>query len=468
MAESNPQTVVLSGDGRSVELPLLEGSIGPSVIDVRKLYGDTGWFTYDPGYTSTASCTSRITYIDGEEGILLHRGYSIEDLATKSDFLEVAYLILFGELPTREQKAKFVHGVTYHTMVHEQIMYLFRGFRRDAHPMAVMIAVVGALSAFYHEDLDINDPHNRMIASYRLVAKVPTIAAMAYKYSVGQPFMYPRNDLTYAENFLHMMFGVPCEPYKVNPVLARALDRIFILHADHEQNASTSTVRLVGSTGASPYAAIAAGIASLWGPAHGGANEAVVSMLKEIGSVRRIPEFIARAKDRNDPFRLMGFGHRVYKHYDPRAAVLRESAHEVLAELGKADDPLLPIAMELEKIALEDEYFVERRLFPNVDFYSGHHPAGDGHPDLDVHGDLRARAHGRLGGAVERDGRGPGAEDRPAAPAVRRADAAAVRADRAARLKPSGPGGRTPGAAAWFSASLRTRRIYARSTSSIL
>ena len=371
MSEVN-QTVALSDrSGSTLELPLLAGSIGPEVIDIRKLYAETGRFTYDPGYTSTASCSSKITYIDGEEGVLLHRGYAIEDLATNSDFLDVAYLIMFGELPTAEQKAKFVNGVTYHTMVHEQIMYLFRGFRRDAHPMAVLIAVVGALSAFYHEDLDIEDPHNRMIASYRLVAKVPTIAAMAYKYSVGQPFMYPRNDLSYAENFLQMVFAVPCEPYKVNPVLAKALDRIFILHADHEQNASTSTVRLVGSSGASPYAAIAAGIASLWGPAHGGANEAVVNMLKEIGSLERIPEFIARAKDRSDPFRLMGFGHRVYKNYDPRAAVLRESAHEVLADLGKADDPLLPIAMELEKIALEDDYFVERKLFPNVDFYSG-------------------------------------------------------------------------------------------------
>ncbi len=372
MTESNMRTITLSDrGGESAELPVLSGSMGPEVIDIRKLYADTGRFTYDPGYTSTASCSSKITFIDGEEGILLHRGYPIEELATRSDFLEVAYLILFGELPTAEQKAKFVHGVTYHTMVHEQIMYLFRGFRRDAHPMAVMIAVVGALSAFYHEDLDIEDPHNRMIASYRLVAKVPTIAAMAFKYAAGQPFIYPRNDLSYAENFLHMMFAVPCEPYKIRPVLAKALDRIFILHADHEQNASTSTVRLVGSTGASPYAAIAAGIASLWGPAHGGANEAVVNMLKEIGSVDRIPDFIGRAKDRNDPFRLMGFGHRVYKHYDPRAAVLRESAHEVLAELGKADDPLLPIAQELEKIALEDDYFVERKLFPNVDFYSG-------------------------------------------------------------------------------------------------
>jgi citrate synthase len=372
MTQSNYAKVTLSDqEGKATELSLLEGTMGPSVIDIRKLYADTGHFTYDPGYTSTASCTSKITYIDGEEGVLLHRGYPIEALATKSDFLEVAYLIIFGELPTAAQKAKFVHDVTYHTMVHEQILMLFRGFRRDAHPMAVMIAVVGALSAFYHEDLDIQDPHNRMIATYRLVAKVPTIAAMAYKYSVGQPFMYPRNDLTYAENFLHMTFGVPCEAYRPNPVLAKALDRIFILHADHEQNASTSTVRLVGSTGASPYAAIAAGIASLWGPAHGGANEAVVSMLSEIGSVDRIPDFLERAKDRNDPFRLMGFGHRVYKNYDPRAAVLRESAHEVLAELGRADDPLLPIAEELEKVALNDDYFVERKLFPNVDFYSG-------------------------------------------------------------------------------------------------
>ncbi|NJO38862.1 MAG: citrate (Si)-synthase [Rhizobiales bacterium] len=359
------------GGNAGAEFPVLEGTIGPEVIDIRKLYAETGRFTYDPGFTSTASCSSKITFIDGEEGVLLHRGYSIEDLATKSDFLEVAYLILFGELPTASERAKFINGVTYHTMLHEQINYLFRGFRRDAHPMAVMVAVVGALSAFYHEDLDINDPHNRLIASYRLVAKVPTIAAWAYKYSVGQPFMYPKNDLSYSENFLHMMFSVPCEEYKISPVLSKALDRIFILHADHEQNASTSTVRLVGSSGASPYAAISAGIASLWGPAHGGANEAVVNMLAEIGSVDNIAASIRRAKDKNDPFRLMGFGHRVYKNYDPRASVLRESAHEVLAELGKADDPLLPIAMELEKIALEDAYFVERKLFPNVDFYSG-------------------------------------------------------------------------------------------------
>ena len=372
MTDDSHGKVALSQGGEAVgEFAVLEGSLGPSVIDIRTLYRDTGRFTYDPGYTSTASCTSKITFIDGEEGVLLHRGYSIEELATKSDFMEVAYLILFGELPSRAEKDKFVHDVTYHTMIHEQVRALYQGFRRDAHPMAVLIAVVGALSAFYHEDLDIEDPHNRKIASFRLIAKMPTIAAMAYKFSVGQPFMYPRNDLSYAENFLWMMFGVPCEPYKPNPVLAKALDRIFILHADHEQNASTSTVRLVGSTGASPYAAIAGGIASLWGPAHGGANEAVVEMLKQVGSVERIPEFLERAKDKNDPFRLMGFGHRVYKNYDPRASVLRESAHEVLQELGKADDPLLPIAMELEKIALEDDYFVERKLFPNVDFYSG-------------------------------------------------------------------------------------------------
>ncbi len=372
MTEPDQKRVVLTDPGgRSVELPLLDGTMGPAVIDVRRLYADTGYFTYDPGYMATASCKSKITFIDGEKGILLHRGYPIQELATRSNFLEVAYLILFGELPTEREYQRFVDGVTYHTMLHEQVRQLYTGFRRDAHPMAVLIAVVGALSAFYHEDLDIDDPHNRLIASYRLIAKMPTITAMAYKFTVGQPFMYPRNDLGYAENFLHQMFAVPCEEYRPNPVLARALDRIFILHADHEQNASTSTVRLVGSTGASPYAAIAGGIASLWGPAHGGANEAVVRMLKEIGTVERIPEFIARAKDKNDPFRLMGFGHRVYKNYDPRAAVLRESAHEVLAELGRADDPLLPIAQELEKIALEDDYFVERKLFPNVDFYSG-------------------------------------------------------------------------------------------------
>lgn len=358
-------------DGKSVEFPVLQGTIGPDVVDVRKLYGQTGMFTYDPGFTSTASCSSKITFIDGDEGILLHRGYSIEDLAKNSSFLETAYLILNGELPTKDEFENFRNGVTYHTMIHEQIQFLFRGFRRDAHPMAVMIGVVGALSAFYHEDLITDDPHHRMIATYRLIAKIPTIAAMCFKYNVGQPFVYPRNDLDYAGNFLHMMFAVPCEPYKVNPVLAKALDRIFILHADHEQNASTSTVRLVGSTGASPYAAIAAGIAALWGPAHGGANEAVVKMLEEIGSPDRIPDFIARAKDKDSHSRLMGFGHRVYKNYDPRAGVLKESADEVLEVLGQKNNPKLAIAKELERIALNDDYFAQRKLFPNVDFYSG-------------------------------------------------------------------------------------------------
>jgi citrate synthase len=357
--------------GSAVELPVLKGTLGPDVIDIRKLYSGTGLFTYDPGFTSTAACSSTITFIDGDEGVLLHRGYSIEELAKQSDYLEVCYLILHGELPTAAQKAKFVHDITYHTMLHDQIQFLFRGFRRDAHPMAVMIAVVGALSAFYYEDLDVDDPHNRMVATHRLIAKVPTIAAMAYKYSIGQPFVYPRNDLDYASNFLNMMFSVPCEPYQVNPVMAKALDRIFILHADHEQNASTSTVRLVGSTGASPYAAIAAGIASLWGPAHGGANEAVLTMLREIGSPSNIKDFLAKVKDKDSHQRLMGFGHRVYRNYDPRAAVLKESADAVLAELGRRENPLLQIARELETIALNDEYFVKRKLFPNVDFYSG-------------------------------------------------------------------------------------------------
>jgi len=365
------ETASFTVDDARHDFPVMGGTLGPDVVDIRKFYGETGRFTYDPGFTSTASCKSKITYIDGEQGILLHRGYRIEELAEKSDFLEVAYLLLWGELPTPKEKETFVHGVTYHTMIHDQINNIVRGFRRDGHPMAVMIAVVSALSAFYHEDHDSNDPHHRMIASYRLVAKIPTVAAMAYKYSIGQPFMYPRNDLSYPENFLYMMFGVPCEPWKEKPTLSKALDKIFILHADHEQNASTSTVRLVGSSGASPYAAIAAGIASLWGPAHGGANEAVVNMLEQIGSVERIPEYLERAKDKDDPFRLMGFGHRVYKNYDPRAGVLKRSAHEVLEELGKGDNPKLAIAMELERIALEDEYFQERKLFPNVDFYSG-------------------------------------------------------------------------------------------------
>lgn len=355
----------------SVDLPLLTGTIGPDVADVRRLYADTGLFTFDPGFTSTASCESKITYIDGDEGVLLYRGYPIEDLAMHGDFSEVCYLLLFGELPSAGQKAEYVNGITYHTMVHEQLRNLFGGFRRDAHPMAIMCGVVGALSAFYHDSTDINDPHQRMIASYRLIAKMPTIAAMAYKYSVGQPFIYPLNDLDYAENFLHMMFSVPCEPYRPSPTLSRAMDRIFTLHADHEQNASTSTVRLAGSSGANPFACIAAGIACLWGPAHGGANEAALNMLEQIGSKDRINEFVKRAKDKDDPFRLMGFGHRVYKNYDPRATVMRETTHEVLDELGIQNDPLLETAMELERIALEDEYFIEKKLYPNIDFYSG-------------------------------------------------------------------------------------------------
>jgi len=370
---ANRDTVTLTDNttGKSLDLPILSGSIGPRAIDVSKLYAETGYFTYDPGFTSTASCDSDITYIDGDIGVLMHRGYLIEDLAEHSDFMDVCYLLLHGELPDAKEKAAFEKSITYHTMLHEQMNYFFRGFRRDSHPMAVMVGMVGAMSAFYHDSTDINDPHQRMVASHRLIAKMPTIAAMAYKYSVGQPFVYPRNNLRYAENFLHMMFSVPCEEYKISPVLARAMDRIFILHADHEQNASTSTVRIAGSSNANPFACIAAGIASLWGPAHGGANEAVLQMLTEIGSKDRIPEFIKRAKDKDDPFRLMGFGHRVYKNYDPRAKVMQKSCHEVLAELGIEDDPLLDIAMALEKIALEDDYFIERKLFPNVDFYSG-------------------------------------------------------------------------------------------------
>ena len=356
--------------GSAVELPILEGTIGPAVIDIRALYAGTGKFSYDPGFTATGSCKSNITYIDGEQGLLLHRGYPIDELAEHSDFLEVSYLLLYGELPNAAEKDHFVNTITKHTMVHEQINYLYRGFRRDAHPMAVMIGVVGALAAFYHDTTDIDDPKQRLIASHRLIAKMPTFAAMAYKYSIGQPFVYPRNDLTYAENFLHMMFAVPCEEYQINPIQARAMDRLLILHADHEQNASTSTVRLAGSSGANPYACIAAGIATLWGPAHGGANEAVLQMLEEIGTVDNIPTFVARAKDKDDPFRLMGFGHRVYKNYDPRATVMRNTCHEVLDDLGISDE-LLRIAMELERIALEDEYFVERKLYPNVDFYSG-------------------------------------------------------------------------------------------------
>ncbi|MEJ2120444.1 MAG: citrate synthase [Alphaproteobacteria bacterium] len=364
-------TLIDNSSNKSVDLDILSGTVGPRVIDIRKLYANTGYFTYDPGFTATGSTESKITFIDGDKGILLHRGYPIEELAEHSTFPEVCYLLLYGELPTKEQFEVFEHTITRHTMLHEQIANFYRGFRRDAHPMAIMCGVVGALSAFYHDSTDIDDPYQRMVASHRLIAKMPTIAAMAFKYSIGQPFMYPRNDLSFAENFLYMTYAVPCEEYNVNPVVARAMDRIFILHADHEQNASTSTVRLAGSSGANPFACIAAGIASLWGPAHGGANEAVLDMLLEIGNKANINEYIKRAKDPDDSFRLMGFGHRVYKNYDPRAKVLRESAHAVLDALDIRDDPLLALAMELEKIALEDEYFVEKKLFPNVDFYSG-------------------------------------------------------------------------------------------------
>ena len=372
MNEKNSGTFTLINDktGEKYTLPVIDGTTGPSVIDVRTLYGETDHFTFDPGYTSTGSCESALTYIDGDKGILLHRGYPIEQLAEHSNFLEVAHLLLYGDLPNQQESEKFVTDITYHTMLHDQLMNFYRGFRRDAHPMAIMCGVVGALSSFYHDSTDIADPHARMVASYRLIAKVPTIAAMAFKYSLGQPFNFPQNKLTYAENFLQMLFGVPSEEYEINPVLARAMDRLLILHADHEQNASTSTVRLAGSSGANPFACIAAGIASLWGPAHGGANEAVLNMLNEIGDKSRVGEYVKRAKDKDDPFRLMGFGHRVYKNYDPRATVMMQSCHEVLDDLG-INDPLLELAMELEKIAREDEYFVERNLYPNVDFYSG-------------------------------------------------------------------------------------------------
>ena len=370
-AKNNTKPATLSVGDKSHEFPILSGTVGPDVVDISKLYAQTGMFTYDPGFTSTASCQSKITYIDGDEGVLLYRGYPIEQLAQKGDFLETCYLLLYGELPTKAQKDDFDFRVTHHTMVHEQMTRFFQAFRRDAHPMAVMVASVGALAAFYHDSTDINDPTQRMIASMRMIAKVPTLAAMAYKYSIGQPFVYPQNNLDYASNFLRMCFAVPCEEYVVNPVLADALDKIFILHADHEQNASTSTVRLAGSSGTNPFAAIASGVACLWGPAHGGANEAALNMLEEIGSVDNISEFIKQVKDKNSGVRLMGFGHRVYKNYDPRAKLMRETCHEVLNELGLHNDPLFKLAMELEKIALEDEYFVSRKLYPNVDFYSG-------------------------------------------------------------------------------------------------
>ncbi|HEX6320280.1 MAG TPA: citrate synthase [Burkholderiales bacterium] len=358
-------------DGRTLEFPVLPGSVGPEVVDIRTLYGKSGMFTYDPGFLSTASCSSSITYIDGDEGVLLYRGYPIEQLAQQCDFLEVCYLLWHGELPNHRQKDEFDHIVTHHTMVHEQLARLYQGFRRDAHPMAVMVGVVGAMSAFYHDALDIADARHREISAFRLIAKLPTIVAMSYKYNIGQPFMYPRNSLSYTANFMHMMFGVPADEYKVNDVLVRALDRIFILHADHEQNASTSTVRLCGSSGANPYACIAAGIASLWGPAHGGANEAALQMLEDIGDVSKVGEFIKQVKDKNSGVRLMGFGHRVYKNYDPRAKLMRETCHEVLNELGLHNDRLFKLALALEKIALEDDYFVSRKLYPNVDFYSG-------------------------------------------------------------------------------------------------
>jgi len=358
-------------DGRNLEFPVLSGTIGPDVVDIRTLYGKSGVFTYDPGFLSTASCSSTITYIDGDAGVLLYRGYPIEQLAQHCDFLEVCYLLLNGELPDAAQKKEFDGIVMRHTMVHDQLNRFFTGFRRDAHPMAVMVGVVGALSAFYHDALDISDPHHRTVSAFRLIAKLPTIVAMAYKYNMGQPFMYPKNDLSYSANFMRMMFAVPSEDYVVNPVLVRALDRIFILHADHEQNASTSTVRLAGSSGANPFACIAAGIACLWGPAHGGANEACLQMLEEIGDVTKIGEFIAKVKDKNSGVRLMGFGHRVYKNHDPRAKLMRETCHEVLNELGLHNDRLFKLAIALEKIALEDDYFVSRKLYPNVDFYSG-------------------------------------------------------------------------------------------------
>ena len=371
MTSQQKATLSFTDGTPSVEFPVYQGTMGPDVVDIRKLYGQSGKLTYDPGFMSTASCESKITYIDGDKGELLYRGYPIEQLAEQSHHLEVCYLLLYGELPTKAQLADFEKRVTRHTMVHEQMHYFFRGFRRDSHPMATMVGVVGAMSAFYDDSTDVNDPWQREVAAIRLIAKVPTIAAMAYKYSIGQPFVYPKNSLSYAGNFLHMCFSVPCEEYVVNPVLEKAMDRIMMLHADHEQNASTSTVRLAGSSGANPFACIAAGIACLWGPAHGGANQACLEMLREIGTVERIPEIIDRAKDKNDPFRLMGFGHRVYKNFDPRAKVMKESADEVLSLLGIENNPLLQVAKELERIALTDSYFIEKKLYPNVDFYSG-------------------------------------------------------------------------------------------------
>ncbi|HLS19696.1 MAG TPA: citrate synthase [Paracoccaceae bacterium] len=371
MAETTTRTATITIDGKSFETPVLEGTVGPPVIDIRRLYSELGVFTYDPGFTATGSCKSSITYIDGDKGELLYRGYPIEQLAENSHFLEVCYLLLYGELPTPKQAEDFELRITHHTMLHEQIQYFYRGFRRDAHPMAIVCGVIGAMSAFYHDSTDINDPWQREVASIRLIAKLPTIVAWAYKYSIGQPFVYPRNDLDFASNFLHMCFSTPAQDYVVDPVLSRAMDRIMTLHADHEQNASTSTVRLAGSSQANPFACIAAGVASLWGPAHGGANQASLEMLKEIGTPEHVEEFLRRAEDKNDPFRLMGFGHRVYKNYDPRARIMQETAQEVLALLGVENNPILQVAQALEKRALEDRYFIEKKLYPNVDFYSG-------------------------------------------------------------------------------------------------
>ena len=371
MLEKTNKTAKITIDGKTVKIPVTEGSLGPDVLDIRSLYKQTGLFTFDPGFTSTASCESDITFIDGDKGELLYRGYPIEQLADKSNFLEVSYLLLYGELPTKLQYEDFSNKVTRHTMLHEQMLNFFRGFRRDAHPMAIVCGVQAAMSAFYHDSTDINDPWQREVATIRMIAKLPTIVSWAYKYSIGQPFAYPKNNLQYAQNFLQMCFSVPAEDYVVDPILSSAMDKIFILHADHEQNASTSTVRLAASSGANPFACIAAGIACLWGPAHGGANEAALNMLKEIGSPDRISEFISKAKDKNDPFRLMGFGHRVYKNFDPRSRVMKQSADEVLELMGIKNNPTLQVAKELEKIALEDEYFIEKKLYPNVDFYSG-------------------------------------------------------------------------------------------------
>ncbi len=420
---------------KSVDFSIKKGTMGPDVLDIRSLYSETGMFTYDPGFTSTASCESKITFIDGDEGVLLYRGYPIQQLAEHGDFLETCYLLLYGELPTGAQKADFDYRITRHTMIHEQMARFFQAFRRDAHPMAVMVAAVGALSAFYHDSTNIADPTERMVASTRMIAKIPTLAAMAYKYSIGQPFVYPKNDLDYSSNFLRMCFAVPCEDYKVNPVLARALDRIFILHADHEQNASTSTVRLSGSSGANPFACIAAGIASLWGPAHGGANEAVLKMLGEIGSVDRIPLYIARAKDKDDPFRLMGFGHRVYKNYDPRAKIMQHTTREVLNELG-VKDVLLDVALELERIALHDRIFHRKEALSQHRLLLGHHAQGDELPDDDVHRAVRGGAHGGLDRAVEGDDRGFRLQDRPPAPALHRRSPARLCADDEAGVNP--------------------------------